>query len=157
MFCKLTRSNVAAIATALAIGATSLPASARSIVAFSGRSQNPADAGCFGEWFGTMRNYCSTAKAFILPLTVDAAGYHNVTVSGYGASSSNNVGCMAIGVFKTTTDWASYYSSGTYYLPSFGAAADIVLPATYVPGAGSLFVSCSVNPGGQINVINWLW
>jgi len=160
MFHTLTRSIVAIITAVLVIGMVPLPANAggaRTTVAFIGRPNNPAEAGCFGEWFGSMRNYCSTPSYFTVPLTVDAWGYYWVTVSAYGASSANNVGCQAFGVFKTTTDWASYYGSGTRYLPSFGASADIALSPVYVPGDGALFAACTINPGGQINVVKIAW
>lgn len=157
MLRKLTRSSIAAVATALMIGGVALPAGARTTVAFVGRPNNPAEAGCFGEWFGSMRNYCGTPSYFTVPLTVDVAGYHYATVYAYGATASNNVGCAAFGVFNSTTDTATYYGSGTYWLTRFGAASAINLPATYVPAAGSLFAACTVNPGGQINLVNTTW
>src|SRR5262249_25412249 len=122
-----------------------------------GRPNNPAEAGCFSEWFGTMRNNCSTPSYFTVPLTVDPAGNYYVTVWAFGATSSNNVLCAAFGILNSTTRTASYYGGAVYGLSSFGAAAAIPLPTTYVPVGGSLFVACTVNPGGQVNLVDISW
>lgn len=154
MYCMFRRSILAVIASVLAIGASSLPVDARTNVGFTGRARDPADAGCFGEWWGTMTNYCGTAKQFIVPLTVDAVGYHTVTVTGYGATPNNNVTCQTFGVNKETT---GVWGSGAYSLPRFGAAADISPLTSYVPLGGSLFVTCEVQPRGVVNVVSTIW
>jgi hypothetical protein len=154
MFHPLTRSTLVAVAAVLAIGAISLPAAARTTVAFAGRANDPADAGCFSEWYGTMTNVCGATKVLVIPITVDPAGNYTVTVTGYGASASNNVGCQALGIDKDTT---SVWGSSMNYLPSFGAPTDIAPLYSYVPGSGSLFAACWVNPGGRVNVINTTW
>jgi hypothetical protein len=158
MFHTLIRSPLA-LAAALAVAATSLPADARTVVAFAGRPNYPGDATCFSEWFGAVRNNCSGVhRIFTVPLATDSAGYHSVTVSAYGADSDNNVGCRAFGIFRsTTTGVPSYYGGSQRWLATFGQAADISLLPTYVPAGGTLFAACDVKPGGQINLINYTW
>ena len=155
MFNTLHRS-IGAAATILALAATSAPASADEITAaVAGRAQNPADAGCFSEWFGTLRNICNSPRMLLVPMAVDEPGYHAVTVFAYGASPSNYVQCSSLGVFNTTTpSWASYYSSGWKGLSTFGAVEGISLAATYVPGGGAIYVACVLNPDAQVNVVH---
>lgn len=152
MFRMINRSTAVGLAAVLGLAAASVPASARSIIAFAGRAQNPADAGCFGEWFGTLTNGCSTARGLIEPLVIDAAGNYTVIVTAYGATPGNNVGCAAFGINKeTTVFWGGAYS----YLPTFGAAADLTL-TTFAPfPGGAIYAACTVNSGGRVDVINW--
>ncbi len=139
---------------ALALGAVASPAEARTVSALTGGA-NGGDQACLEIWYGTMTNRCSHTVSFDWPLVVDTAGTHYVTVTAYGASSSQNVGCRAEGLNKeSTTVW--YSNGGAYiYLPRFGAAADIVTSGAYTPSGGQILVNCQMNVGSRIQVANW--
>lgn len=85
-------------------------------------------------------------------MVVDNAGNQTVNVSAYGASSANNVGCVAVGLDYHVT---SYWSSPTTYLPSFGSSQQITLTGAYVPSMGRLYVTCYMNTGGRVNTIQY--
>jgi hypothetical protein len=154
MFRRHTHTVATAAAVLLAIGATSLPAAARTTVAFAGRAQNPADAECFSEFFGTMTNVCSESKVFYLPVAVDASGDHTGAITAYGETPNNDIACVAIGINKEAT---AYWGGVTRSLPKFGEAADITPLSAYVPPSGSLFFNCIVDPRGRINLLNYSW
>jgi hypothetical protein len=155
MFNTLHRS-IGALATILVLGTTAGPAAADEItVAFAGRAMIPADAGCFQEYFGTLRNICSTPKMLLIPMAVDEPGYHAVTVTAFAATASNYVQCDALGVYNTTTpSFATYHESGWKGLSTFGAAENIALASTFVPGGGAIYVACQLNPNGQVNIVH---
>ncbi|WP_437669356.1 hypothetical protein [Sorangium sp. So ce131] len=142
-------------ASAVALAAVALPASARSTVAFIGRAQNPADAGCFGEWYGSMVNNCSSEKLLILPLVMDPGPFNNwanVTVTAYGTNSASNVRCATIGVDRATGGiWGDAYRN----LPAFGSRQDIVLPGTFYNPDSTAYAACFVGPGGQVNQVRY--
>src|SRR5438128_4583669 len=84
-------------AAALSLGLIGQQAAqARSVAAITG-SAGGADQACLGIWFGTMTNNCGHLVSFDWPLAVDNSGGKSVTVSAFGATSSNNVGCRAEG------------------------------------------------------------
>jgi hypothetical protein len=146
------KSSFAAITVLLASGAVALPAFARSVPAYAGgRSADPADASCFLESWGAARNNCATTKSYTMSLPVDSAGNHSVTVFAKGADASSNVGCRAIGMGPTGQTWGG----GFVYLPSFPAVQPIFLAPAFVPDGGALYVYCVVDPGGQINSVNY--
>ena len=136
------------MAALLAAGTTTLDASASyTIGAFSGKANPSSDTSCFSENYDGVVNTCSVQKRWDMPLSAFTGGVGiPVTVSAFGATSSNNVGCQSVGV---SWDHGSVWYSGMQYLPSFGSAAQIELPAVYVP-TGIFFAYCLVNPGGQV-------
>jgi hypothetical protein len=138
-------------AAVMAISSVAPQSQARSVVASAGRAVSHADQGCFGLWYSSMTNYCTTQKTLEIPLTADRSGWFNVVVTAYGASASNNVGCSATGVNKTYT---SVWGSPTVYLSSFGSSQDINL-TTYNYDFGGMYATCSVQPNGRVNLINW--
>jgi hypothetical protein len=124
---------------------------ARSIPASAGRARFAADADCFSLSYQTMTNVCSTSKRLEIPLVVDAAGTYTVSVVAQGATSSNNVGCEAVGSNAAAT---SYSISGVHWLPVFGSAQTITASA-YVPSGGRLYATCDVSPNGRVNTLVW--
>ncbi|KYF76056.1 hypothetical protein BE17_11690 [Sorangium cellulosum] len=143
-------------ASALALGAIALPAAARSSVAFIGRAQFPAEAGCFVESFGTMINNCSSMTSLIIPLIVDpgaSGNYVYATVTAYAASTTGMVRCASFGVDSASgTVWGGAMQN----LPALGSRQDIVLPGAYYFNSNSTaYVACHVGPGGQVNQIRY--
>ncbi len=129
-----------------------LVAAARTTPASSGRAQFWSDGSCFVMSYSSMQNSCTTAKSFELPLVVDNAGSKTVYVTAYGASSSNNVGCIAVGVNREVT---AAWSSPRLYLPAFGSSQIITLTGAYVPSGGYLYANCWLNPSGRVNVVDY--
>jgi len=110
---------------------------------------------CLAISLGTMANTCTRVISFDWPLVIDNAGAKTATVSGFGASSANNVGCKLQGANKQSTV-VTYSNGGQYlFLPTFGQSADIVLTGVTVPPEGQLLVNCQISPGGRIDVVNW--
>lgn len=134
----------------IALG-TFQPLQARSLMASAGRAVAAADAGCFVLSYSSMTNVCSTVKRLETALPVDNAGSVTVKVSAYGATSSNNVGCEAIGIDAAfTTVWGN----GLRWLPAFGYVQSIYT-STYVPAGGGLYVYCDVYPNGRVQMFDW--
>jgi hypothetical protein len=147
--------SVLVVSAVASLGALAAPASARSSDAFMGRSQNPADYGCFSESFGSLTNNCTATKLLLIPLVMDPGPFNNwlnATVNAYGATPSNNVGCGAYGIDKTTL---SVWSPGLVYLSSFGSPQDIVPSGAYYPADGTAYVACYVSPGGRVNTVRY--
>lgn len=65
---------------------------------------------------------------------------------------SNNVGCTAVSVDENIT---SVWTGGSHWLSMFGSPQHIYLSTTYVPNFGTMYVQCTLFPGGQVNVINY--
>lgn len=125
---------------------------ARTVPASIGKAVVPADNACFSSSSGSIRNSCATAKSFDVPLPVDNAGGKTVHVAAYGATSANNVGCIAVGVNRELTiTWASQ----RMWLSGFGGSRIITLTGANVPNSGYLYVHCTVNPGGRVNNVDY--
>jgi hypothetical protein len=143
------------VASALALGAISLPAAARSSVGFFAHAKYPADAGCLGESYGSLVNTCSATKLVIFPVIMDPGpfnNYLNATVTAYAANSTGLVQCASFGIDRATGG----YWGGTYQnLPAFGSRQDIVLPGAFFYPDGAGYVACYVGPGGQVNQIRY--
>ncbi|KYF76191.1 hypothetical protein BE17_08265 [Sorangium cellulosum] len=143
------------VASALALGALTLPAAARSSVGFLGRAQNPADAGCFGEYYGSLVNNCSATKLMILPVTMDPGpfnNYLNATVTAYAANGTGLVQCASFGIDRAS---GGYWGGAYQNLPAFGSRQDIVLPGAFFYPDGAAYVACYVGPGGQVNQVRY--
>lgn len=146
---------VAASAFALTMPGVPQLASARTALPSSGRASNYADEGCFSLAYSSMTNVCGTARSLEIPLTHDnsLSNWLSPKVTAYGATSSNNVGCTAIAIHKSL---GYYYSNtgGWEYLAGFGAPQDIAMDI-YAPGDTGLYVVCSVQPSGRVNLVVW--
>ncbi|NTX08302.1 MULTISPECIES: hypothetical protein [Myxococcus] len=126
---------------------------ARAASGFLGSPYNPADAGCFSNYYGSARNNCSTTRSWCIPAVVDPAGSYTVNVVAYAPNTSATVGCYATGVDDAIS---AVWTSGMRYVSSFGSGARyITLTGAYVPGNGQLFVCCDVGPGAGVNGILW--
>jgi len=142
------------IAAVVALGSVAVTASAHNALSGSGHAVPLSNSSCFSESYGSITNNCAGAQLFEIPLdaSTNLWGYLNATISAYGATSSNNVGCTAIGVNSDiTAAWGGSYT----YLSAFGAPQTITLPGAYVPGGGSGYIACYINQGGRINVVNF--
>jgi hypothetical protein len=148
----MNRFTQTAVASLLALTTFAGAAHARSASAFIGRAQNPADASCFSEWYGTLTNNCSGSRVLYFPLPIDHSGNYWTYVNAYGASSANNVGCQPFGLNKEVT---LVWGGGIVYLQTFGASAGIEVGGTYAPDLGTVNVACWVNQGGRVNNVSW--
>ncbi|WP_433926503.1 hypothetical protein AB3662_26655 [Sorangium cellulosum] len=151
-----------AAASVLAIAAAAEPASARSAPATYGKALLATDASCFSlSSYGTVTYAspaCADTRTFQFPLVTDSAGWFTARVYAFGDTSSNNVGCQAMGMSNgtgTLPNWVSWWAPNpVQYLPSFGSNQTIST-TSYVPASGGAFVNCYVNPGGRLNVVEW--
>lgn len=140
------------VASALALTSVAGTAHARSVSAMIGKPQNPADEGCFSEWYATQTNNCAGTRIMHFPLPVDTSGTYWLYVNAFGASSANTVGCQGFGLNKEVT---LVWSTPVRYLSTFGASAGIDVGGVYVPDLGTLTVACWLNQGGRVNSISW--
>ncbi len=139
------------IASALALTSVAGTADARTVSAMIGKPQNPADAGCFSEWYATQTNNCAGTRIMHFPLPVDTSGSYWGYVNAYGASSANNVGCQVFGLDAGT----NYVWAGPIvYLPTFGTSTGIELGRAYTPDLGTLNIACWINQGGRVNSVS---
>ncbi|NOK37072.1 hypothetical protein HMI49_28125 [Corallococcus exercitus] len=127
-------------------------AMARSVPASAGRPVLWSDGPCFQMSYSIMSNSCSTQRSYEIPLTADSAGSKTVVVTAYGATFAKNVGCMAIGMNREAT---LVWGGTRRWLVSFGTAQLITLTDAYVPNSGYLYANCLVNPGGQVNTVDY--
>lgn len=148
---RLVKGFIAIMAVALAVAAASTSSHADGTMPSAGRAVSAADYGCFSLYFSSMTNACGSMKTLEIPTTVRRSGNFNVQVTAYGATLSNNVGCIAHGIDKTRT---AIYGGPKKYLTTFGSPQDIAL-TTYVPDYGGMYVACDVNPGGRVHVVHW--
>jgi hypothetical protein len=126
---------------------------ARSLLPSAGRAQDPAQYGCFWLEHSTMTNGCTgPAKSFEIPLTMDGDGLYTVTVTARGASTSNNVGCLATGIDRSGTAFAG--PDPRKFLEVFNAPHDLVTRAWHW-GGGGVYVNCQVDLNARINVVRW--
>jgi len=138
------------LAAAIALAPSAL---ARTHTGSTGEPNYPSEAGCWEIYYSSKHNLCSSMKKLYIPADADNSGSRSVTVTASGATSSNNVGCIAYGVNKEIT---SVWTSGPLqFLSVFGAAQDITLASVYTPSQGSLYVHCEVSPGGFVNQIRF--
>ncbi|MBN8228003.1 hypothetical protein JYK02_10835 [Corallococcus macrosporus] len=123
---------------------------ARTVPASAGRPVAWSDGPCFSMSYSTMSNVCSTRRSYEIPLTSDSAGSKAVNVTARGATPSNNVGCMAIGMNREAT---LVWGGTRKWLTSFGTPQIIALTGAYIPNSGYLYANCLVDPGGQVNTV----
>ncbi|MGE6757450.1 hypothetical protein ACQKGO_05505 [Corallococcus interemptor] len=130
-----------------------LAAMARTVPASSGRSVLWSDGSCFAMSYSTMTNSCSTRRSFELPLPVDNIGYKTVTVTARGgATASNRVGCMAIGMNREAT---IVWGGTRKWTTTYSASQALSLTDAYVPTGGYLYANCLVDPAGQVNTVDY--
>ncbi|MHA7629219.1 hypothetical protein [Corallococcus sp. M7] len=128
-----------------------LAAMARTVPASAGRSVVWGDGTCFIMSYSTMTNGCSTRRSYEIPLTVDNAGGKTVNVTARGgATSSNRVGCMAIGMNREAT---LVWGGTRKWTTLFNTSQVLTLTDAYVPNSGYLYANCLVDPSGQVNTV----
>lgn len=141
------------LAAAVVVGTFQAPSHARNIIASAGRAVVAADNSCFWLNGGSINNGCSSRKLFTIPLWLgDPAGYVSVKVNAQGASTSNTVGCHAVGTNESIT---AVWSSGYKWLSTYGTPESIALQPVYTPANGSLYVDCYLDPNGRVNTLHW--
>jgi hypothetical protein len=156
----MTKHVPALVATLTALAAL-LPsvADARTIAPSRGAINPLTLTNCWTEYYGAMWNTCASNHSLDVPLPVDNAGNTTVNVTaiwGTRSSSSDTTPyswCDAYGLDAGfTTIWDSTPSTHS------SSSATTVGIGTYVPGGGSLGLTCSmqnVNHGARLLTINF--
>jgi hypothetical protein len=137
-----------AIAAAITV---SQHAEARSVMAGAAAAAN-YDIDCLSVYHGSLTNTCPVLKGVVFPLFVDNGGAKTVRVTGFSNSGPATVKCWAEGRYKSS---AFHSTSPTVSLPSFGSYVDMALTGASVPSGGQLTVTCTLDPGTTISVVNW--
>jgi hypothetical protein len=144
--------NALVVGSAIAAAFTlSQHADARTVMAGAATATD-LDIDCFSPYYGSLTNACAQKKAIEIPLVVDSGGAKTVTVTGISNDTSKNIGCVADGRWNSSV---MYSNSGVQYLPGFHSYRNIVLTGAYVPAGGTLMVTCWLDPGTQISIIDW--
>lgn len=124
---------------------------ADSVTAFLGQAQAPADAACFINGFGAVKNTCATTRRFCiaLPVRTSTAG---VTVSVQAASASAPVSCFANSVTRYGVSFditnPPRTSTGTSPMTLFFTNLSI-------PSNGGLYTCCDIPPNGWLFNATW--
>jgi hypothetical protein len=143
--------GILGLATALALGVGVSGASAKTIGGMGGKPSSNADASCANYAYGSLTNSCSTTKSFVTPLPISTGGTKTFSYRGYGAASTNNVGCKVVSMASISGYWAT----PTVYLSQFGSVQDVSLGSLYVDGNYPVYMNCSIDNGGQLVVAGW--
>lgn len=120
--------------------------SARGVGGSAARATNAADANCFNvNSSGGVVNLCGTTKNITVPLPVDATSSKAATFGG------NNLSCRLEAADQLG---GSFVSSGSFQ--GIGNTPGLVgTPAFTMPGAGKLWLNCSVVSAGTLSNVNY--
>lgn len=132
------------------IGVTS-NSDARSLTAFLGQPQSPADYSCFTNSGGTVTNNCSTTRQFCVVLPVDDST-HTIEITLFAPDINHNIACLGQANFRdnTSAGFTGFRSPST-----FGSNQILTLPTLSVPSAGSLYACCNIAPTAKLYSINY--
>jgi hypothetical protein len=141
----------------LALCLVSAPAYADTIGAHAGYqptfSVELVGSGCFRDEGPTMVNFfCFPNAELVIPLTTRRAGNTAISVSISGNSVDPTV-CQAFVTDPNTGVTVSGIRDGTSN--GFPPATRISLGIVSVPATHSLWVSCTVAPGGRVQGVEW--
>jgi hypothetical protein len=125
---------------------------ARSVSAFLGQPQNPANYSCFGNGNGGVINTCAgAARRFCVALPIDAAS-STVTVTVQGSiPGTNTVGCQAYSVTRAAVG----YANGPYVSSALVTPVPLSLGTLGVPAAGGLYACCDLAQNAKMLSVNW--
>lgn len=137
------------IATSLFAGLIAAGESSRAASLTVPAKASPNANDCFSWGYSYMRNDCSTTQTFYLPAHIPWSGqWMYPAFSAYGASPSNNVGCL---VRASSIHGTSVSATPKLYLSQFGISQLVDLIGLPVPYQASLAFECEVYPGGRLN------
>jgi hypothetical protein len=135
--------------TAIAMGSAQL-ATASSVSAFLGQAQNPADATCFSNAAGGVKNTCATPRRFCVALPVSTTTAA-VTVNAQAAAATAPVQCFA----NSVTRYAGSFMQTNMFSTIGTAATPIFLPSVSIPANGALYTCCDLPTNSSVFTINW--
>jgi len=143
-------SVIAGLAGVAVIAATST-SEARSLTAFMGQPQAPADYACFTNNGGSVTNACATTKQYCVTLPVDGSN-HIVEVTVLAPDINHNIACFAQANARDNTNagFTGLKSPGI-----FGSAQVLSFPTLTVPTAGSLYVCCNIAQTARLHSVNY--
>ncbi|HLK93155.1 MAG TPA: hypothetical protein VKZ18_24890 [Polyangia bacterium] len=155
MHTKSKRSMFVAMAFAGAVLAAGAPAFALSVTGFTGKTTPSSSSNCMTESNGAVYNNCGAQTTYEIPLAVNQ-GSHNVTISYYNAGGGtfwcqlvavDNIGryCPPTGCTITSQ----------VFMNTVGSPDQVTTPSVTVPGQGSLYLTCNVNPYSKIYNVNY--
>lgn len=145
---------ISAAAAALIVGGLAAPALARRQNAFSGIAQQPSQATCFSNGWGSITNNCSATRTFCVPLVYDwslTGNFANVTVTALAPAGA----LMSCQTTTTTKQGVGWSWSGNVNAPMNGSWQDIVVNGGGIPDGGAAYTCCDIPSGGSISVINY--
>ena len=133
-----------AMALAVAFAVCSERADAASLGGWSGKADNPSNEGCFAPNSvfqpNTAFNNCGSTILYDVPLLLNAAGSHTVTVA------ASSMSCTLLGLSQ----------SGTIQSSQSGTVSGTLNLTVNVSGVGaSALLRCNVPSGGSIQSLNY--
>lgn len=143
-----------AAAAALIVGGLAAPALARRHNAFSGIAQQPSQATCFANGWGSIVNTCTATRTFCIPLVYDWSAFGNfanVTVTALAPAGA----LMSCQTTTTTQQGVGWSWSGNVNAPMNGSWQNIVVNGGGIPDGGAAYTCCDIPPNGQISVVNY--
>jgi hypothetical protein len=121
-----------AVIGVLVVGLATSDVSSAGTMGFLGHTPVPADASCFGEFFGSVQNTCAGIKRWQVTDTVNAGGNHSILVTAF-RPNGGTVTCQACSATKegfnngcgastplNVVDADTQFSVGTVNVPAFG-------------------------------------
>jgi hypothetical protein len=141
----------ASLIAGIAVIGVATSSDARSLTAFLGQPQSPADYPCFTNNGGTVTNNCSTTKQFCVVLPVDGSD-HIMQITVLAPDISHNISCFGQANFRDNTNagFTGLRSPGV-----FGSTQVLIFPQLSVPTFGSLFACCNLAPTAKLNSIGY--
>lgn len=138
---------------ALTLTALAGTAQARSQGAIAGRAANPADAACFVESLGGVRNACATARTYVMPIVYDDAGDRTLHVFARGvAGTARRVSCRAVTVDRAQ----GAFRSGALVSSVLHTGATEELNSTVnCHGWGACWAICTLDPNTLVHSLHW--
>lgn len=126
-------------------------AEARSLSAFLGQPQNPADYSCFTNGGGMVTNRCSGTRRFCITLPVDDPT-HSIDVTIYSPDSAHVTGCFAQAMsrYGSGAGW-----TGQKYTSVMRSYEVVGLGELTVPFAGALYACCDIPTGGWVTSVQY--
>jgi len=133
--------------TLLGILAVSLATSAVSsagTMGFLGHAPVPADANCFIESFGSVKNTCAGIKRWQVTDTVNVDGNHPILVTAF-RPNGGTVTCQACSVIK---EGVSNGCTASTPVNAVDSDVQFSLGTVNVPSFGGIVVFCDLSQGG---------
>lgn len=135
----------------LIIGLMSTPVLAKGVPANMGRPVFAADASCFMMVNGAVKNVCSTARHYTVPMEIDDFRATNrALVTALSANASSVVSCTLCAVNLQGT---SIQCSNWINTPQNGV--DVSYEITTGNLWGTLYLTCNIPPGSWLDSVHW--